>query len=147
MANWSYTDAGSSYDVLQIQDLTSIPDSVKPGSEWRADIRANANDEIADGAYLEITVKLGLIKLLHKQYDLFEKLRADAAKDGWSLTLETGDAGEPIRKGDVRLTLAVQLPREIPSARFAIAVRARTVDDDDLAALDFKVDLATSQSG
>jgi hypothetical protein len=147
MANWSYTDAGSSYDVLQIQDLTSIPDSVKPGSEWRADIRAVAHDEIKDGAYLEITVKLGLIKLLHKQYDLFEKLRADTAKDGWSLTLETGDAGEPIRKGDVRMTLAVQLPREIPNARFAIAVRARTVDDDDLAALDFKVDLATSQSG
>ncbi len=141
MANWSYINTGSPEDVLQIQDITSTPGSLTPASEWQADIRAVALAEIEDGAYLELAVKVGLIKLPAKRHDLFESLRTGTGKDGWSLRL---DSGIPIKRGNLLMTLTVQLPRELPRAKFAITIRAYTAEGDNLASLDFKADFTTT---
>ncbi|MEU9111683.1 ML domain-containing protein [Streptomyces sp. NPDC048483] len=139
MTNWSYANCGLPDDALVIESITSTPDSMKPASEWKATIKAVAQTEIKDGAYLDVTVRLGLVKLLHKQFDMFEMLRGyDAA--GWTLTRDTGGGDETIKEGPVTLTLAKKLEKETPRAKFTVNVRGFTVEEEDMVCLDFKVD-------
>ncbi|MFJ9822013.1 hypothetical protein ACIRU3_43625 [Streptomyces sp. NPDC101151] len=100
MAHWSYTDCGLPGYPLLIQSITSTPDSLRPGSEWKATIKAVAQEEIKDGAYLGVMVKLGLVKLLQRRYDLFEALRGGDVS-GWTLTTDAGVADGSTWKGPV----------------------------------------------
>lgn len=138
MTSWSYyTDAGLPTDPLQVESIALTPDPPKPGADLKGVIKATVTAEITDGAYADVMVKLGLIKLLHKRFDLFAELKKDGSP--WSLTADSGN-GAPVTPGRVELTFDGRLPREIPKAKFIVIVRAYTVDEDDLAALDFKVD-------
>ena len=136
MTSWSYEDAGLETDPLQIESITVTPDPPKPGADLKGVIKTTVTAEITDGAYADVVVKLGLVKVLTKRYDLFAELKNGSA---WSLTADSG-SGAPVKPGPVTLTFNGTLPREIPRAKFNISVRAYTVDDDDLAALNFKVD-------
>ncbi|MGW7313906.1 ML domain-containing protein [Streptomyces sp. NPDC054854] len=147
MANWMYVNAGTPEDALQIESVSATPDPPKPGSSLRFDIKATAQGKITEGAYVDVTVKLGLIKLLHKQYDLFQLLKGDTS-NGWTLTRTTGSSSDPIEPGSADLVFAWDaFPREIPPAKFTIALRAYTVDDNDLFALDFKLDFMKPSGG
>jgi hypothetical protein len=78
-----------------------------------------------DGAYADVTVKLGLVKLLHKRFDICEELsKADA------------ELQCPVEPGQYTITQTVELPREIPRAKFVVQTRAFTVEDEDLACAD-----------
>ncbi|MFF2081415.1 ML domain-containing protein [Kitasatospora sp. NPDC058162] len=143
MASWGYQDQGQPTDALQIKSVSVTPDPPKPGSTVTLRINAVATGEIADGAYFDLTVKLGLIKLLQRRYDLFEELRGGGA-EGLKLSCDTSDGKKPIPTGDTVLTAAIDLPREVPRAKFRLQVRAYTTDEDDLAALDFDVDFLSS---
>ncbi|GAB7185978.1 hypothetical protein ATKI12_5809 [Kitasatospora sp. Ki12] len=137
MTGWEYENVGLPTDPLQIESITVTPDPPTRGQADVFTIKAAALADIADGAYLHVTVKLGLIKLLTKQFDLFSELRGEG---GLKLSCSTSDGKNPIPKGDTTLTLTMDLPKETPQAKFGIDVRGYTVDDDDLLALKVKVD-------
>lgn len=139
MAGWSYVDRGLPTDALQIKSMTVTPDPPKPGSPVTLRIDATATRAIEDGAYFDLVVKLGLIKLIERKYDLFAELRGGGA-EGLELSCDTSDGKRPMPKGDTVLTAVIGLPREVPRAKLKLQVRAYTVDDDDLAAVDFDVD-------
>ncbi|MFD0073671.1 ML domain-containing protein [Streptomyces sp. NPDC127166] len=139
MANWSYEDRGLPTDPLRISSITVTPDPPKPGADAKLTIKGTVQTAIEDGAYYDLTVKLGLIKLLTKRVDLFEELRNGSSTSGWSITPDP--AGGPVKPGKVELTLAMSpLPREIPRAKFLVEAQAYTADDDDLASLRFQFD-------
>ncbi|MEU1225416.1 ML domain-containing protein [Streptomyces sp. NPDC005828] len=144
MTGWNYTNVGLPTDALQIESVTVTPDPPKPGAEAKMVIKGTVQTAIEDGAYFDLTVKLGLIKLLHKQFDLFEELRNGSSSEGWSATPDP--AGGPIKPGPVELTYVMQLSREIPQGRFKVHFRAFTADEDDLAALDFDFDFMSTAS-
>ncbi|MFH9726763.1 ML domain-containing protein [Streptomyces sp. NPDC017254] len=134
MTSWSYEDAGLPTDALRIESLTLTPDPPEPGSEVRMLIKGTVQEAVEDGAFYNLTVKLGLIKLLHKQVDLFEEIREGA------LSVSPDPAGGPIKTGDVELTYTLNLPRETPRARFTLGVLAYNANEDDLATLKFRAD-------
>ena len=135
MSSWDYTNTGSPTDPLQTYSIECTPDPPAPGKDLKVVIKAAVTDEIAQGAYADVVVKLGLVKLLQKRFDLFEELRN---RPEWSLTADSG-GGAPLRKGDVVITFDGRLPREIPRAKFTIDVRAYTADEEDLAAVKLNV--------
>lgn len=139
MTNWSYTDCGSPEDPLRIESITSSPDPLTPGSEWKLIIKGVAQSEIKDGAYLDVTVKLGLIKLISKRFDLFEVLRGGDFL-GWTLTLDTGVGGGSIGKGPVVLTLGKKRTRETPGTKYTVSLRGYTAEEDGLLCIDLKAD-------
>ncbi|OEJ30056.1 ML domain-containing protein [Streptomyces subrutilus] len=145
MSGFSYRDQGLPTDPLQIQHISITPDPPKQGAVLKAVITATVQEEMTDGAYIDVTVKLGLIKLFSKTYNLFEKLKGDTS-EGWSLTATPGVAGEPIKPGDIELTLTRDL-KDVPHAKFTVQARAFTAADDDLAAIDFTVDLMAPPAG
>ncbi|WP_030690326.1 ML domain-containing protein [Streptomyces globisporus] len=142
MTSWSYEDTGLPTDALQISGVTVTPDPPKPGADAKLTIRGTVQAAVEDGASIDVTVKLGLIKLLQKRFDLFEELRNGSPTSGWSVTPDP--AGGPIKPGEIELTYALSpLTREIPRAKFNVTAAAYTADEDDLASLRFQFDFMT----
>ncbi|MFJ9949111.1 ML domain-containing protein [Kitasatospora sp. NPDC091207] len=137
MTGWSYENVGSETDALQIESITITPDPPQPGAELKGVIKGTVTREVVDGAYADVVVKLGLVKLLQKQFDLFAELKKEGSR--WSLTADSGN-GAPVAPGQVELRFDGRLPREIPRAKFTINVRAFTAEEEDLAGLNIRVD-------
>ncbi|BEJ12693.1 hypothetical protein CspHIS471_0211530 [Cutaneotrichosporon sp. HIS471] len=127
--SWRYVDCGLPTDPIQIDSIELSPDPPKPGKELEVKVKAKAVERIEDGAYADVTVKLGLIKLIQKRYDLCEEARNANA------TIQC-----PVYQGDYTVVQKVDLPKEIPRAKYIVNIRAYTLDDDDLACLDLVVD-------
>ena len=64
---------------------------------------------LQDGAYAEVAVKLGLIKILTKTFDICEE--AEKAK----LDLQC-----PVQPGDYTLTHTVAIPKEAPPGTIGV---------------------------
>ncbi|KAI0257565.1 ML domain-containing protein [Lactifluus subvellereus] len=126
---WSWSDCGLHSDAIQIESISVSPDPPKPGEDLTVTVKAYAQEEVKEGAYADVTVKLGLIKLLQKTYDLCEEAR----------NAQT-DVQCPVDRGSYVVQQTVALPKEIPQAKFNINARGYTVDDDDLFCVDLKVD-------
>ncbi|MEV7023445.1 ML domain-containing protein [Kitasatospora sp. NPDC093558] len=140
MADWGYRNVGSPGDALDIKSITVTPDPPKPGSTVTVRFDAAAMEKIEDGAYFDVVIKLGLVKLITRRYDIFAELRGGGA-EGLKLSCDTSNGKSPIPKGNAVLTAVIDLPNEVPRAKFKVEVRAYTVDEGDLAALDFDLDL------
>ncbi|KAG6334292.1 hypothetical protein ID866_4789 [Astraeus odoratus] len=129
MEGWSYVDCGLAADPIQLESISVIPDPPRPGQDLTVVVKGHVTDTIKDGAYADVTVKLGLIKLLQKQFDLCEEARTANAS-----------VQCPVEPGAYIVNHTVTLPKEIPQAKFVINVRGYTVDEEDLLCLDLKVD-------
>ncbi|MFJ7248127.1 ML domain-containing protein [Kitasatospora sp. NPDC098652] len=140
MPGWSYTNAGLPSDPLRIDSVSVTPDPLKPGSAATLRIDGTVQREIQEGAYFDLTIKIGLVKILHRRFDLFEELRGGGS-EALRLSCDTSDGKGPVPVGGTVLTAAIDLPGDVPRGKFKLQVRACTVDEDDLAALDLDVDL------
>ncbi|KAG8928056.1 Phosphatidylglycerol/phosphatidylinositol transfer protein [Tulasnella sp. 418] len=134
--SWNFVDCGSPSDVIQIQSLTVSPDPPVPGQNLTIKVKAFVTETIEDGAYADVTVKLGLIKLLHKRFDVCE----EAEKNNAEIQC-------PVEAGFHDVTQTVELPKEIPPAKFVVNVRGYTVDDEDMVCADIKVDFMKRPGG
>lgn len=63
-------------------------------------------EDIEEGAYVNLQVKYGLIRLINTQADLCEQIK--------NVELEC-----PIKKGVITITKSVDLPKEIPPVRLS----------------------------
>ncbi|KIR68442.1 phosphatidylglycerol/phosphatidylinositol transfer protein [Cryptococcus bacillisporus CA1280] len=129
MDSWSYVDCGLATDAVQIKSITVSPDPPVPGKNLTVNVKADVLTTIEEGAYADVTVKLGLIKLLHKEFDLCDEARNANA------TVQC-----PVKPGPYSVSQMVELPEEIPKAKFAVMVRGYTVEDEDMLCLDLFVD-------
>ncbi|KDN41450.1 hypothetical protein RSAG8_07400, partial [Rhizoctonia solani AG-8 WAC10335] len=116
-------------DGVHIKSIEVTPDPPKPGQDLTVKIIAKSDQPIEEGAYADVTVKLGLIKLLNKRFDICEEARNANA------TIQC-----PVEAGDHEVVQTVALPREIPRAKFKVAVRGYSADDEDLVCVDLSVD-------
>jgi len=127
--SWSFADCGEPNDVIQIESFIVSPDPPQPGKNLTVTVIAQANGVIADGAYADVTVKLGLVKLLNKRFDLCQEARnADTQVQC------------PVEPGPYTVVHTVALPKEIPPAKFTVAVRGYTVDEDPLMCANINAD-------
>lgn len=148
MSSFTVTDNGYGDDVLTITSISAAPSDPKPGrGELQVTVQGTTSQDITDGAYIEVTVKLGLIKLLQKRFDLFAELRADSttvgSSDGSILNVAQ-QKDSVIPAGDFTLTYTLKMPREIPRAKFTISASFWNADDADIATLVGKLDLLSN---
>ncbi|KAK4057539.1 hypothetical protein OIO90_001608 [Microbotryomycetes sp. JL221] len=106
MTRWDWSDCGEPTDVIQIKDVRISPDPPKPGKNLTVYASGTVNSLIDQGAYADVTVKLGLIKLLTKRFDVCEEL------DNANSTLQC-----PIQPNDYSIEQTVALPAEIPRGK------------------------------
>ncbi|KIK06917.1 hypothetical protein K443DRAFT_673810 [Laccaria amethystina LaAM-08-1] len=127
--SWSYVDCGLSTDIIQIESLEVSPDPPQPGKDLTVKVKAHVSQTIEEGAFADVTVKLGLIKLLQKRFDACEEARNVNA------TVKC-----PVEPGSYTVEQTVALPREIPRAKFLVKVLGFTVDEEEMLCLELKVD-------
>ncbi|KAK4684710.1 ganglioside GM2 activator, partial [Tremellales sp. Uapishka_1] len=127
--SWSYVDCGLASDAVQLKSLKVSPDPPVPGKNLTVTVEADVLDVIEDGAVAEVVVKLGLIKLLQKTFDVCDEARENNA------TVQC-----PVQPGTYLVSQTVELPKEIPKAKFAVSVRGYTADDADMLCLDIFID-------
>ncbi|KAG1757488.1 ML domain-containing protein [Suillus lakei] len=128
MDGWSWHDCGSPTDVVQLKSITLSPDPPKPGQDLTVTAVGTAQRRIEDGASADVVVKLGLIKLLTRTFDVCDEARNANA------TIQC-----PVEEGDYTVVQTVALPKEIPQAKFTVGVKGYTVDDEDMLCLDLQV--------
>ncbi|CUA69656.1 Phosphatidylglycerol/phosphatidylinositol transfer protein [Rhizoctonia solani] len=128
-SRWGWTDCGLPSDGVSIKSIEVTPDPPKPGQDLTVKVVATSSKEIQEGAYADVVVKLGLIKLLQKKFDICEEARNANA------TIQC-----PVGKGDHEVVQTVALPREIPRAKFTVDVKAYDADEEDLACVKLNVD-------
>ncbi|RKF78698.1 Phosphatidylglycerol/phosphatidylinositol transfer protein [Golovinomyces cichoracearum] len=113
-------------EILRISEATFNPNPPQRGKTLSIDIVGQLSQKV-EGAYVDVVVKLGIIKLLHTMIDLC----ADDPRANITC---------PIEKGPVKLHSEIEIPAQIPPALFYVHVQAYTNDDEDLFCLGSKVD-------
>ncbi|KAL1677303.1 ML domain-containing protein [Schizophyllum commune] len=131
---WSYSDCGDQTSTVQLKSITISPDPPIPGQQLTMTVKADVQEIIQEGAYADVAVKVGLIKLLQKQFDICEEARK-----------ANSTVRCPVEKGEHTVVQTVQLPREIPPAMFKIDVLAWTHEDENMACAKFEVDFRKKQ--
>ncbi|KAG0799703.1 hypothetical protein G6F22_002963 [Rhizopus arrhizus] len=81
-------------------------------------------ETVDEGAYAEVVVKIGLVKILQKTFDICEELRKHKNEV---------DIQCPIEKGPFKLIQSIKLPKEIPRGKFTVLASAYTVAEESLA--------------
>jgi len=126
---WGWKDCGNPTDPVHIKSISISPDPPKPGQALTVTVSGTADSVVEDGAYADVSVKVGLIKILQKEFDLCEEAR------NANLTVQC-----PIEKGDYEVVHTVDLPKEIPPAPFTVQVQGYTYEDEDLICLTLTID-------
>ncbi|KAB5592652.1 ML domain-containing protein [Ceratobasidium theobromae] len=125
-SSWSYTDCGLPTDAVEVKSIKISPDPPQIGK----DLTVTAQG--VDGAYADVTVKLGRVKLLHKEFDICEEARNN------NVTIQC-----PVEPGEYEIVQTVQLPKETPRAKFTVDVEGYTSEEawePDLVCLKLQVD-------
>ncbi|KAL3233028.1 Phosphatidylglycerol/phosphatidylinositol transfer protein [Nakaseomyces bracarensis] len=107
--------------LLEITKLDLAPNPPKRGSKLVIEASGEVFETIKDGAYIDVEVRLGYIKLLTQTYDLCEVLE-DNDVDGLQC---------PIQKGKYnKLSKDIDIPQEVPPGKYMVTARAYTAEDD-----------------
>ncbi|THV04865.1 hypothetical protein K435DRAFT_961594 [Dendrothele bispora CBS 962.96] len=128
-AGWEWDDCGEPTDAIQVKSIKVSPDPPRPGEDMTVTVEGTALETIEAGASADVTVKLGLIKILSKTFDVCE----EASKANASIQC-------PVEQGDHKVIQTVALPKEIPPAKFKVHVDGYTHKDDPMLCLDLTID-------
>ncbi|KAJ7597120.1 ML domain-containing protein [Mycena floridula] len=129
--SWSYTVCPDLPNTVEITSIKVSPDPPKPGQNLTVTVSAEVLEPIEEGAYADVVVKLGLIKLLTKTFDICEEARnANASVQC------------PVGRGHYTIQETVALPKEIPPAKFTVDVQGYTNKDERLVCLKILVNFA-----
>ncbi|MFH9201300.1 ML domain-containing protein [Streptomyces anulatus] len=127
MAGWRYEDRGTPDDVFQIDSIAVAPDPPELAKDLLIKVTGQLSRVPDTETYVDVIVKLGLIKILQKKQLLSE------------LLAEWG-ASVPTKTGPFTLELSKELAKGTPAAKFTIRLDAYTGADEEAFCLEFNVD-------
>ncbi|EPQ28113.1 uncharacterized protein PFL1_04440 [Pseudozyma flocculosa PF-1] len=125
---WTWQSCGAGGEIVDVQSIEVSPDPPKPGQNLTVRAKGTISEEVSDGTFADVVVKLGLIKLLTRRFDVCQEARANKAE------LQC-----PLAPGEYELTHTVALPREIPPAKFNVHITGANQDESDLLCLDLSI--------
>lgn len=111
-----------SEDVLTIEEVDLIPNPPVPGQNLTIKAIGVLKDTVTQGAYVEVSVKYGLITLIRETLDLCDHVK--------EVELEC-----PIEQGKLTLTKVVKIPQQIPPGKYTVRADAWLADDAHLTCL------------
>ncbi|ESX01809.1 hypothetical protein KL918_004780 [Ogataea parapolymorpha] len=107
----------SSSQLLKLTHVDVLPNPPERGTNLTIVARGDLSKQVDEGAYVEVDVTYGYIKLLHQTYDLCEEL-------------PNVDMECPLKKDSYDLTKIVEIPNEVPPGTYTVIARAFTADDE-----------------
>jgi len=107
--------------TLTISKVDLTPNPPKPGETLEISAKGIFTEEVKKGAYIDISVKYGLIKLLSQKADLCEQMK--------NVDEECPLIGEKTIKKEV------DLPKQIPPGQYTVLADVYTKDDKQITCL------------
>lgn len=107
-------------DQPQLLDITLVellPNPPARGANLTVNAIGKVSKTIEEGAYVDVEVKYGYIKLISQTYDLCEQVGEVDLKC-------------PLEAGEYKLTKTVEIPNEVPPGKYTVFARAFTKDDE-----------------
>ncbi|KAF7290154.1 ML domain-containing protein [Mycena indigotica] len=129
LSEWSWVDCGTETDVVHLRSLDISPDPPVPGKELTVKVNGTVERRVEDGAWVDVVVKIGVIKLLARKFDICEEA------ENANATVQC-----PVEKGEYAVTQSFDLPKEIPPGKFTVLLRGYTVEDEPMFCLDIVAD-------
>ncbi|TPX62360.1 hypothetical protein PhCBS80983_g00561 [Powellomyces hirtus] len=100
-------NCGSPDDLFHPESITLTPDPPRRGEDLTIDVKGTLDETVDGGAYADVRVKLGLIKLVDTRLDLCEEIKKI-------------DRQCPIEKGPVEINTTVKIPGELPPGKYQV---------------------------
>lgn len=117
-----FCDADHDDDIITIDEVILTPNPPQAGTTLVIEARGKVKETIEDGAYVNLEVKYGYIRLINTQADLCKEIK--------NVDLEC-----PIEKGDIAITKPVDLPKEIPPGKYTVQADVYTKAGDHITCL------------
>ncbi|KAI0064078.1 hypothetical protein BV25DRAFT_1823586 [Artomyces pyxidatus] len=127
-SEFSWENCGTETDGIQIQSVAISPDPPKAGANMTITVSALAQNEIEDGAYANVVVRVGSFELPAKRFDLCEEARNANAP-----------VQCPVKEGSYQVEQTVELPKDIPKGSYNVVANAYTKDEDNLFCVKYEV--------
>lgn len=112
--------------LLQIHTMTTSPNPPERGQNLTIDGFADLSKRVEEGAYVDVDVTYGYIKLIHTTYDLCDKAS--------TISMEC-----PLEKGPYKLQKQVAIPDQVPPGKYVVTARAYTKEDELITCLSAEV--------
>ncbi|KAF7546268.1 hypothetical protein G7046_g9349 [Stylonectria norvegica] len=122
------------HDLVTIDRVDLSPNPPRAGEELIIKATGTVKETIEEGAYVLLTVKYGLIRLISTKADLCEQIG--------NVDLEC-----PVKAGVLSITKGVDLPSEIPPGKYTVFADVYTVDDVQITCLTATVAFSRSSKG
>lgn len=103
--------------ILSLKKVTVDPNPPLKGANLTFVAEGVLSADVEDGAYVEVDVRYGYIRLIHQTFDLCEEIT--------KVDLEC-----PILKGKQVIEKTVEIPKEVPPGKYIVYARAFTKDDE-----------------
>jgi len=110
-----YCQAKHDSDLLIIDHVNLDPETPVAGATLAIEAVGTFLEDVEEGAYVDLQVKYGLIRLVNTRASLCEQIT--------NVDLEC-----PIKKGKTTITKDVKIPMEIPSGKYTVVADAYTED-------------------
>jgi len=130
--NIQLIDCGTDEDAFKLNSIVATPYPPRSGENVTVEASGTVFIPILEGAFVDITVKLGVVKLLTKRVDICEQ-----ARNG-------GELDCPLPEGEYHVKETFEIPGVAPLGRYTIQARGYMSEESeevDLACADVKLQL------
>ncbi|KAL2267462.1 hypothetical protein VTJ83DRAFT_4739 [Remersonia thermophila] len=117
-----FCEADRENDIITIEEVILTPNPPEAGQVLRIEATGTVKEDIVDGAYANLEVKYGLIRLISTQADLCKEI-------------QNVDLQCPIEKGKITIVKEVELPKEIPPGKYTVQADVYSKDDEHITCL------------
>lgn len=108
--------------LIRIGSVDLSPNPPQRGTTLNITAVGSVLEEITEGAFVDVEVRLGYIKLLSQTYDLCEELEKN----------DIGGLKCPVAPGLYQIKKTVDIPQEVPAGKYNVIARAYTENVDEL---------------
>lgn len=117
--------------ILNLQSVILEPNPPVKGANLTIIAKGYLSKTVEDGAYVEVDVRYGFIKLIHQTFDICEEIT--------KVDMEC-----PIEEGQQLIMKEVEIPSEVPPGKYTVNARAYTKDDEFITCLSGYVEFPAS---
>lgn len=117
----------SEAQILNLQSVIIEPNPPARGENLTIIAKGFLAQDIEEGAYVDVDVKYGFIKLIHQTFDLCEEIK--------KVDMEC-----PLKAGQQIIIKQVEVPDEVPPGKYSVNARAYTVEDEFITCLSATVE-------
>lgn len=120
--------------LLTIDHINVSPNPPQKGANLTIEATGTLHGAVADGAYIDVDVRYGYIRLLTQRFDLCEQV-------------QEVDLKCPLQEGPLSISKEIELPNEIPPGQYTAVARAFSVDGKPITCLEAQVSFTVNLGG